>query len=91
VKGANKYARVARARTQKLDTSTLHTTGVPGRPFRISNVAVFFSNFTIIARVAVYQDTNHAKFLGTLNLEASEDASIFGNGNLSLEVDAGGN
>lgn len=87
----NKYLRVARTRAQKLNASTLYTAGVSCRSLGIGGVAVFFGNFTIITRVAVYQDANSTKLLRTLNFEASEDSSISGNGNLSLEVDTGGN
>lgn len=83
------YSRVARARAQELNTSALYAAGIPSGSFRIGSVAVFFGNLPIIAWVAIDQDANQAKFLGALDLEASEDASVFGDGNLPLEIDAG--
>lgn len=83
-----KCSRVARARAQELDASALYAAGVTSRALRIGSVAVFLGDLAIIARVAVDEDTYHAELLGALDLETSKDASIPGNGNLSLEVNA---
>jgi hypothetical protein len=45
--------------------------------------------FTIVARVTVQNASNHAQFLGTLDLEPTEDAAISRDGNLAPEADVG--
>ena len=79
--------RVTRTDAQELNTSSLHTAGVTSRALRVELVAVLLGVLAIVTRVTVDDGGNHAELLGTLNLEASEDAAILGNGNLALELD----
>jgi hypothetical protein len=78
--------RVTRSNAQELCTSTLDTAWVSCRSFRIRLVSVLFGSLAIIAGIAVDEDTNHAQLLSALDLEATEDSSILGNGDLALEV-----
>lgn len=81
--------RVARSDAEILHTSTLNAARLASRAIGISLVAILFGDFAVIAGVAVDEDASHAEFLGALDLEATEDAAVLGNGNLALEVNAG--
>lgn len=76
--------RVSWAHTEELHAPALNAAWVSSRPFGIGLIAIGFSDFAIITGVTVNQDANHAKVLCTLDLEASENAAIFCNGNLAL-------
>lgn len=80
--------RVAWADAQKLNTSTLDTARVSCGPFGIDLVPILFSPLTVIARVAINQDSNHAQLLGSLNLETAEDAAVPRDGNLAFKIDS---
>jgi hypothetical protein len=70
-----------------LDAATLNTTRLSGGPIRVRCDAILCSDFAIIARVTVHDTAEHAQLLCTLDLEASEDAAVLGQRNLSSQAD----
>ena len=51
-------------------------------------VAVFGGDVTIVAGVCEYDGTNGTVILGVLNLETTEETTVFNQSNLALEIDA---
>jgi hypothetical protein len=78
-------------RTDILRTATLHTARISCRTIGVGLVAILFGNFSILLWVRIHDHTNHAEFLRSLNLEATEDATIFCKSNLALERHVGRN
>lgn len=70
-----------------MNASSLNTALLSGRPLRVLLIPIGFGLFSIVTRIAVYQDANHAELLSTLDLEAPENAAVSRNGDLALEID----
>jgi hypothetical protein len=59
---------------------------MPCRPMGILLVAILLGDFAIFLRISVDDSSYHSKFLCSLDLETSEDSSVFGQGNLPLQI-----
>lgn len=85
--GVQAGLRITRTSAEELNASSLNTALLSGRPLRVLLIPIGLCLFSIVTRITVYQDTNHAELLSTLDLEAPENAAVFRNGDLALEID----
>ena len=88
-KGEGQSLRVAGADTQELHASALDAARLARWSIWIRLKSVFLRDATIIARVTVHDNTDHAQVLRALDLEATEDATILDDSNLAFQVDIG--
>lgn len=88
LRGIARSSWVAGARAEELHTSTLNTAGVTGRAVGVLLVSILLGNGAIIARVSVDDGANGAKFLSTLDLQATEESAVLDDDNLASQVNA---